>query len=122
MLLIAGLLTLMIGLVHSYLGERYILIRLFKRDGIPHLFGSDVFTKQTLRFAWHITTIAWWGLAAIMFTYANSQAVSRQSILQIIAVVFLISGLIALIASKGKHLSWLCFFVIAGGCLMSLDP
>ncbi|MBA3657097.1 MAG: hypothetical protein H0W69_07085, partial [Gemmatimonadaceae bacterium] len=46
-LLIAALLTVVVGLAHSYLGERYILLRLFRRDDLPHLFGSDVFTKRT---------------------------------------------------------------------------
>ncbi len=35
----------------SILGEKYILIRLLRRD-LPNLFSGDSFTKQTLRFAW----------------------------------------------------------------------
>jgi len=42
----AAVLALAIGLAHSWLGERYILIRLFRRQNIPHLFGSDDFTKH----------------------------------------------------------------------------
>jgi len=59
MLLIGSLLLILIGFIHSILGEKYILIRLFRRDNLPHLMGSDWFTKRTLRFAWHITTLAW---------------------------------------------------------------
>ena len=65
MLIAAASLAFLIGLAHSYLGERYILIRLFRRE-LPRLFGSDDFTKQTLRFVWHLTTVSWWGLAAIL--------------------------------------------------------
>ena len=65
MLAIASLLLIFIGIVHSYLGERYILIRLFKRE-LPKLFGSDLFTKKVLRFAWHLTTLAWFGFAGIL--------------------------------------------------------
>lgn len=46
------------GIAHSYLGERYILTRLFRRDDLPRLFGGTAFTTATLRFAWHLTTIA----------------------------------------------------------------
>ncbi|WP_249118558.1 hypothetical protein [Pseudoalteromonas sp. NEC-BIFX-2020_015] len=67
MLEAAALLLLFCGIVHSYLGEKYILIRLFKRDNLPKLLGSDWFTKRVLRFAWHLTTIAWWGFAAIIY-------------------------------------------------------
>ncbi|MBA7630226.1 MAG: hypothetical protein GH143_08270 [Calditrichaeota bacterium] len=49
-LIVGAVLTFAIGLAHSYLGERYILIRLFRRSNLPQLFGSDDFTKRTLRF------------------------------------------------------------------------
>ena len=53
----AAVLVVGIGIAHSWLGERYILMRLFRRQNMPHLLGSDDFTKRTLRFAWHITTL-----------------------------------------------------------------
>ena len=51
-----------IGLTHSVLGDRYVLIRLFRRP-LPKLFGGEWFTRRTLGFAWHLTTLAWWGAA-----------------------------------------------------------
>jgi len=124
MLITASILLVLIGFVHSILGERYILIRLFKRDNIPHLLGSDWFTKQTLRFAWHITTLAWWGFAAILyFTSMASQSSKQQllsdDILLSISSVFLLSGLVSLAFSKGKHLSWIVFILISILCLLS---
>jgi len=53
----AALLIPALGAAHSVLGERYILIRLFRRSDLPKLFGSDTFTRRTLRFAWHLTTV-----------------------------------------------------------------
>lgn len=55
MLYLAALLVLATGIAHSYLGERYILIRLFRRSDLPKLFGGTAFTVGTLRFAWHLT-------------------------------------------------------------------
>jgi len=37
----------LVGVAHSVLGERYILIRLFKREGLPKLFGGTEFTTRT---------------------------------------------------------------------------
>ena len=71
MLLIGTILLLIIGLIHSYLGEKYLLIRLFRRDNLPKLLGSDWFTKRVLRFAWHLTTLAWWGFSAILYVLSN---------------------------------------------------
>lgn len=108
---IASILLLIIGVAHSYLGERYILIRLFRREDLPKLFGGDEFTKSTLRFAWHLTTVAWWGFAAILFHLAQSGG-ATGSVGNIIGVTFLIHFAIALLGSKGKHLSWVFFLVI----------
>lgn len=117
MLEAAALLLIFCGAVHSYLGEKYILIRLFKRDNLPKLLGSDWFTKRVLRFAWHLTTIAWWGFAAIIYFILNPSGNYSIDILHIIAVVFILSGILSLAFTRGKHLSWICFFGIAGLCI-----
>lgn len=106
---------MIIGVAHSYLGERYILIRLFRREDLPKLFGGDEFTKNTLRFAWHLTTVAWCGFAAILFHLAQSRegaGLVGNIVGNIIGVTFLIHFVIALLGSKGKHLSWAVFLVI----------
>ncbi|MGI9238234.1 MAG: hypothetical protein ACR2QZ_12605 [Woeseiaceae bacterium] len=116
MLIAAALLAIGIGLVHSFLGERYILIRLF-RQPLPKLFGDDHFTKQTLRFVWHILSVAWFGFAAAL-VLLNSPNVSRSDLLIVIGATFGVTGLIALIASRGRHLSWIVFGVISALCLI----
>ncbi len=113
MLIIGTILLLLIGIIHSYLGEKYILIRLFRRENLPKLLGSDWFTKRILRFAWHLTTIAWWGFAGILYVLADPSVNVQSEILIIITVVFALSGLTSLLFSRGKHLSWLFFFSIA---------
>lgn len=115
MLLIAALLLILCGLVHSVLGERYILIRLFKRDNLPHLFGSDHFTKGTLRFAWHITSLAWFGFAALLLLLPESKVVVLT-----VSLVFALSSIFSLYYTKGKHLSWLVFFAISALTLSSV--
>jgi hypothetical protein len=120
MLLVSSFLLVFIGLVHSYLGEKFILIRLLKRDNLPKLLGSDWFTKRVLRFAWHLTTLAWWGFAAILYFLANPSDNIRSQILITTTVVFAISGIMSLLFSRGKHLSWLFFFAIAGTSLLSV--
>lgn len=112
---LAAIATFTIGIAHSVLGERFILSRLFRRDDLPKIFGSDSFTRQTLRFAWHLTTVAWWGLAALMILLTQSKP-SEDSALLVIAVTFLISAVIALLASRGRHFSWPVFLFIAGAC------
>lgn len=111
----AAVLALAIGSAHSLLGERYILTRLFRRQEMPRLFGSGEFTKRTLRFAWHLTTVAWFGAAALLLTLAPFplDASARLSS-RVVAATFLASSLVALTGSRGRHLSWMVFLVIAG--------
>jgi hypothetical protein len=108
----AAALVFALGLAHSLLGERYILIRLFRRADLPQMFGSDVFTKRTLRFAWHLTTVVWWGIAWLLWRMSGS-ALTVPEVATTIVWVSALSGLIALVASRGQHLSWLAFFAIA---------
>ena len=109
--LLAALLCVALGLAHSYLGERFILIRLFRRADIPKLFGGTEFTIRTLRFAWHLTSVAWWGIGALFFLMARGP-LSSSTVASVFAVVFLLSAGVTLIASRGRHLAWPVFLVV----------
>jgi len=91
-------------------------MRLFRRGNLPKLFGSDWFTKRVLRFTWHITTLTWWGFAAILYVLSTPSENVISEILSIICVVFVLSGCGSFVFSRGKHLSWIVFFVIATTC------
>lgn len=112
LLYIAALAILLTGIAHSVLGERYILMRLFRRAELPHLFGGPEFTKLTLRFAWHITTVAWLGFAAVIVLVARSQA-TPEAVIGAVAWVSAVSAVVAAIGSKLRHLSWIVFLSVA---------
>ncbi len=118
MLTLAATLLLVTGIAHSYLGERYILIRLFQRDNLPRLFGGTAFTVGTLRFVWHLTTVAWLGLACLTFI-AGHGAVSRDQVLLVIGLAALVSAAFPLYFTRGRHLSWIVFLVIGALVLVA---
>lgn len=120
MLYLALALLMMTGLAHSYLGERYLLIRLFKRDNLPALLGSTAFTKGTLRFVWHLTTIAWWGLAYLIFIVAQN-SLTAPHVLRVIAAVALLSALFPIVFTRGRHLSWIVFLVVGVLLLLAAE-
>lgn len=114
LLIVGAVLAMLLGIAHSYLGERYILVRLFRRSNLPELFGSDAFTKQTLRFAWHLTTIAWVGLASILLLIAIIDSSGQLSaVLKAISLTFFVSSFVTLIATRGRHLAWIIFLSIS---------
>lgn len=114
LLLIAAGVAVLLGVAHSYLGERYLLVRLFRRGELPKLLGSVDFTKRTLRFAWHLTSVAWVGFAGLLVTLASSEDGAGRLEARIISATFAASGVLALVGSRGRHLSWILFFAIAG--------
>jgi hypothetical protein len=107
----AAALIVVVGIAHSWLGERYVLRRLFRRADLPKLFGSSEFTTRTLRFAWHVTSIAWWGLAAIVVLLANPP-VEPRAVGLVVGCTFLAHFAVVLPASRGRHLSWIVFLAI----------
>jgi hypothetical protein len=111
MLLLAAALIFLTGAAHSYLGERYILIRLFRREDLPRLFGGTAFTIGTLRFAWHLTTVAWWGFAYVAFI-ASQGPVSTDQVLATVGGVALVSAAFPLYFTRGRHLSWIVFLIV----------
>jgi hypothetical protein len=113
-LLVAAGMAALLAVAHSYLGERYILTRLFRRGGLPELFGGTEFTQRTLRFAWHLTSVAWVGLAGLLMALASSQDGSGRTQARLISVAFALSGVLAVVGSRGRHLSWVVFLAIAG--------
>lgn len=107
----AAVLAFLLGLAHSVLGERYILTRLFRRDNLPKLFGGTEFTARTLRFAWHLTTIALWGFAALLWQ-ASDAMLDRDELLRTVGWTFLASGFLPLVMTRGRHLAWIVLFAI----------
>ena len=110
----AALLAVFLAAAHSYLGERYILIRLFRRGDLPRLRGGTSFTQDTLRLAWHVTSVLALGFAGILVALARPGGVEPGVLGRVIAATFAVSGLVALVGSRGRHLSWIVFFLVAG--------
>jgi len=103
----------LVAFVHSVLGERYILVRLFRRNDLPKLFGTDDFTRRTLRFAWHITSVMGLGLAAILVMLDSPGDTFTRRTAEIVAATCALSGLVALAGSRGRHPAWIAFLAIA---------
>jgi hypothetical protein len=113
-LLLAGMLSALIGLAHSFLGEKLVLGPLFRRGGLPTLLGSSDFTRQTLRFAWHLTTVLLLGISLVIIVLALSPAAPQSAwILRVFATTFAVCSLVSLAGARGKHFSWWVFLVIA---------
>lgn len=119
-LIFAAFLTFVIGAVHSWLGEHRLIGPLLAPDN-RHGILAHAFARLVLRFAWHLTTLAWWGFAAILGILALSPVGGQgRMILLVIAPLFLAMGLFTLTTSRGRHVSWPFFLAIGGLSLVPL--
>jgi hypothetical protein len=88
-----------------------VLSRLFRRE-LPKLLGGTEFTKQVLRFAWHLTSVAWLGFGALLLALAAGPP-DPATLRAIVAATFGAHAAITLASSRGRHLAWLAFLAIA---------
>lgn len=109
-LLIAAVLIAAIAVVHTLLGERLVIGPLLAGE-VPRLGGSSRFMRRTVRYAWHLTSLIAVGFAALLFYYAKEP---RQHVMaiKIVSATFILSSLLAVIMTRGKHFSWVVFLAI----------
>jgi len=113
-LLIAAVLTVAVGLVHSVLGEWRLIGPLLDPLHRQGILAKSTFARSILRFAWHLTTIAWWGFAVVLAGLATApiDPAVRMTLI-VIATTFLLTGILILVVSRAHHLAWPVFLAIS---------
>ncbi|MGL4638069.1 MAG: hypothetical protein ACRCWF_18970 [Beijerinckiaceae bacterium] len=116
----ATILTFVVAAAHSWLGERMLIGPIL---AIPAQSGplASPFKRCLLRVAWHVTSLAWIGLGLTLatLTLAPLNATIRW-VAAVIGLTFLVSGLVSLVAARGRHPSWIAFLAIAFLCFWPL--
>ena len=113
-LMVGGLLSALIGIVHSVLGEKLVLRPLFERGEVPKLLGSTAFAHRTLRFTWHLTTVLLVGIGAVVVDLSRLPPDSTSTcVLQVLTATFAVCSLVSLVGARSKHFSWWVFLIIA---------
>lgn len=108
----AGLLA---GL-HSFLGERTVLPALLGLPNLPIVRYDRAFTEAILRWAWHLTSIAWLGWAIVLWALAGGSPADRAFVSRVAALVFGVSGAIAVASTRGRHVAGPLFAIAAVAC------
>jgi hypothetical protein len=116
MLTVAALIIVVLAVAHSWLGERYLLMRLFRRCDMPPLLGSADFTKNTLRFVWHLVTVMALGWALLLLQLAARAPAAEMAVL--IGAALIVSGLLPLFWTRARHLSWVGLMAAGVLCLV----
>jgi len=117
LLMAAGGVLLLVGAIHSVLGERLIFRRL--RDGgvIPTA-GAPPLQARHVRIlwaTWHIVTLFGVACAAMLFRNAapSTNDATQAFVEQAIAMAAAASALLVLVATRGRHPGWIGLLVVA---------
>lgn len=102
-LTLASLLLVMTMCVHSAMGQRRLVRPLLDESaGVMKL----PLARFIVPFAWHLTSGIGLVVAAILFAWAWAPNQARNVGLATTGIVFMASGLIDCVGSKGKHIGW----------------
>jgi hypothetical protein len=107
---IAALLSVTLAVGHSWLGERLILQPILGLQELPKLSGSRRGMQKIVRFAWHITSVYFLAIAAILFYFSRTAA--EPAVIKIISVTNIVSAIITIAVSRGRHYAWIVFLAI----------
>ena len=109
-LVAAAVLTIVVGLAHSVLGE-ILIFRGMRQDGLVPTNGGGLLRESNVRIlwaSWHVLTVLGLGIAAVLWwlamppTHAYSSEYPRQAL----ALTMLVGAAIVGIATKGRHPGW----------------
>jgi hypothetical protein len=109
LLVVAAAVVWYIGVMHSILGERYVLRRLLELPDLPLLRKDPLFTKNVLRWAWHLTSLAWVGLATLLVALALAPWDGARVTAGMVSIILLASGIIVLAGIGLRHPAWPLF-------------
>lgn len=116
MLVAAGVLALVTGLVHSVLGE-VLIFRHLRRGGLVPAMGAPPLRERNIRIlwaTWHLATVFGWAFGGALLRLAVAPDDSPRALIVSAAVfAYLAGSLLVLIGTKGRHPGWIALLVVA---------
>ena len=116
-MLIAGMLLLIIGAVHSAGGEILIFRHLRARGLVPTI-APPPLKERNIRIlwaTWHIVTVLGWafGFVLLRLSHPTDEQAIRMLVENTTVVAFFVSSLLVLIGTKGRPPGWLGLLGVA---------
>ena len=103
----SALVAVFAAVMHSYLGERYVLRPIFAPGRRAGLLEESAGTRRMIRAVWHLPSFAWAAAAVAVVGLAMYPA-SELGIAGFVWVALVLagSGLANALASRGRHFGW----------------
>lgn len=113
----AGCLAIVLGLVHSVLGE-VLIFRQLGAGGPVSSTGAPVLGRRhvrILRVTWHVATFLAWGFGANLLRVSRPATPDAYLAFfeSVTSVSFLACSMLTLFGTRGKHPGWVVLLTIA---------
>ncbi len=114
---IASILAIIIGAIHSMLGE-ILIFRQMRVSGIIPTNGAPLLRERHVRIlwsSWHVVTVFGWAFAAVMLRLAfpTDNGSFQTFVKHTIIASMLASALLVLFGTRGRHPGWLGLAAVA---------
>jgi hypothetical protein len=116
-LLAAGVITVLVGVIHSVFGEVLIFSRMRQKTLIP-THGAPLLRERHVRIlwaSWHLGSVFGWAFAAILLRLAfpTNPAAFQAFVETALIAAMLCGSLLVLVATKAKHPGWCGLLAVA---------
>lgn len=122
-LMLAGALIAAIGVIHSFLGEKLIFSRLRAGQFVPTMVVAPL-TERHIRIVWatwHVVSLLGFSLSALLFwlSLPISGVTIGISLKLMLGMPILLSGILVMWATKGRHPGWVGLTLVSGLIFLS---
>jgi len=117
----AGILAIIVGIIHSVLGEKLIFKHL-REDSVVPTKPAPPLRQRNIRIlwaTWHMASVFGWTYAAVLLYMAVKPESVNSVFVQFIAASMFLSSALVLIATKAKHPGWIGLLIVGLLCWFS---
>lgn len=113
----AGVLALLVGAIHSVMGE-ILIFRHLRSHGLVPTMGAPPLRERHIRIlwaGWHFATVLGWAFGIVLLRLATltTEQSLRAMVENAIVLSFLGGSLLVLIGTNGKHPGWVGLLGVA---------
>ncbi len=117
LLIAAGGLALITGIVHSVLGE-VLIFRQLRSGGLVPAMSAVPLSERNLRIiwaTWHLASVFGWAFAVVLIRIGLATPDDPLAPLVLSAIIFANLGgsLLVLVGTKGRHPGWIALLLVA---------
>ena len=113
----AACLLIIVGLIHSILGE-VLIFRCLRVGGLVPSNGGNILKERNVRIlwaSWHLVTLLGWAIAAVLLQMSMLLSTTDlpEFIYKTSLIVMLLASVLVLYATKGRHPGWIGLMAVA---------